>query len=87
MRVGASRFEVGPQAGRVVEHSEPNGFARHAELTVIERGMLLRALGSTNGTFSMACGFSSLARCTMAICCNLAKSSSELFSNARKAAH
>src|SRR6476469_2363579 len=51
MRVGASRFTVGRKPDASLSIPSPTVSREHAELTVIERGMLLRDLGSTNGTF------------------------------------
>jgi len=50
VRVGASRFTVGrkPEASLCIP--SPTVSREHAELTVVDRGLLLRDLGSTNGT-------------------------------------
>jgi EAL domain-containing protein (putative c-di-GMP-specific phosphodiesterase class I) len=50
VRVGASRFTVGrkPEASLCIP--SPTVSREHAELAVVESGMLLRDLGSTNGT-------------------------------------
>jgi EAL domain-containing protein (putative c-di-GMP-specific phosphodiesterase class I) len=51
VRVGASRFVVGRKPDATLSIPSPTVSREHAELTVIDRGMLLRDLGSTNGTF------------------------------------
>jgi EAL domain-containing protein (putative c-di-GMP-specific phosphodiesterase class I) len=51
VRVGASRFTVGRRPDASLSIPSPTVSREHAELTVVERGMLLRDLGSTNGTF------------------------------------
>jgi EAL domain-containing protein (putative c-di-GMP-specific phosphodiesterase class I) len=51
VRVGASRFTIGRKPDASLCIPSPTVSREHAELTVIDRGMLLRDLGSTNGTF------------------------------------
>ena len=51
IRVGAARFTVGRKPDASLNIPSPTVSRDHAELTVIDRGMLLRDLGSTNGTF------------------------------------
>jgi EAL domain-containing protein (putative c-di-GMP-specific phosphodiesterase class I) len=51
VRVGASRFTVGRNPDASLSIPSQTVSREHAELTVIDRGMLLRDLGSTNGTF------------------------------------
>lgn len=51
VRVGASRFTVGRKPEASLSIPSPTVSRDHAELTIVERGMLLRDLGSTNGTF------------------------------------
>jgi EAL domain-containing protein (putative c-di-GMP-specific phosphodiesterase class I) len=51
VRVGASRFTVGRKPDASLSIPSQTVSREHAELTVIDRGMLLRDLGSTNGTF------------------------------------
>lgn len=51
IRVGSTRFTVGrkPDASLCIPNQTIS--REHAELTVVDRGILLRDLGSTNGTF------------------------------------
>ena len=49
-RVGASRFTVGRKPESSLCIPSPTVSREHAELTVVDRGLLLRDLGSTNGT-------------------------------------
>jgi EAL domain-containing protein (putative c-di-GMP-specific phosphodiesterase class I) len=51
VRVDASRFTIGrrPDASLCIPSATVS--REHAELTVVDRGLLLRDLGSTNGTF------------------------------------
>src|SRR6187399_3663743 len=51
VRVDASRFVVGRKPGTSLCIPSPTVSREHAELTVVDRGLLLRDLGSTNGTF------------------------------------
>jgi EAL domain-containing protein (putative c-di-GMP-specific phosphodiesterase class I) len=51
VRVDASRFVVGRNPGASLCIPSPTVSREHAELTVVDRGLLLRDLGSTNGTF------------------------------------
>ena len=51
VRVDSSRFVVGRNAGASLCIPSATVSREHAELTVIDRGLLLRDLGSTNGTF------------------------------------
>src|SRR3954471_6263019 len=51
VRVDTSRFIVGRKPGASLCIPSPTVSREHAELTVVERGILLRDLGSTNGTF------------------------------------
>lgn len=51
IRVGASRFSVGRKPDASLSIPSQTVSRDHAELTVVDRGMLLRDLGSTNGTF------------------------------------
>jgi EAL domain-containing protein (putative c-di-GMP-specific phosphodiesterase class I) len=51
VRVDSSRFIVGRQPGASLCIPSPTVSREHAELTVVDRGLLLRDLGSTNGTF------------------------------------
>ena len=51
VRVDAPRFVVGRSPGASLCIPSPTVSREHAELTVVERGLLLRDLGSTNGTF------------------------------------
>ncbi len=51
IRVGASRFTVGRKPDASLSIPSQTVSRDHAELTVVDRGMLLRDLGSTNGTF------------------------------------
>src|SRR4051794_23940189 len=51
VRVGNSRFTVGRKPDASLCIPSPTVSRDHAELTVIDRGLLLRDLGSTNGTF------------------------------------
>ncbi len=51
VRVGASRFTVGRKPDASLSIPSPTVSREHAELTVVDRGMLLRDFGSTNGTF------------------------------------
>src|SRR4051812_8996454 len=51
VRVDSSRFVVGRIPGASLCIPSPTVSREHAELTVVERGLLLRDLGSTNGTF------------------------------------
>src|SRR6185295_5977888 len=51
VRVGASRFTVGRKPDASLSIPSQTVSREHAELTVVDRGMLLRDLGSTNGTF------------------------------------
>jgi EAL domain-containing protein (putative c-di-GMP-specific phosphodiesterase class I) len=51
VRVDTARFVVGRQPGAQLCIPSPTVSREHAELTVVDRGLLLRDLGSTNGTF------------------------------------
>lgn len=51
VRVDSSRFVVGRNPGASLCIPSPTVSREHAELTVVDRGLLLRDLGSTNGTF------------------------------------
>src|SRR3954469_14445721 len=51
VRVDSSRFIVGRNPGASLCIPSPTVSREHAELTVVDRGLLLRDLGSTNGTF------------------------------------
>lgn len=51
VRVDAARFTVGRKPGASLCIPSPTVSRDHAEITVVERGLLLRDLGSTNGTF------------------------------------
>ena len=51
VRVGASRFTVGRKPDASLCIPSPTVSREHAELTVVERALLLRDMGSTNGTF------------------------------------
>lgn len=51
VRIGASRFSVGRKPDASLCVPSPTVSREHAELAVVERGILLRDLGSTNGTF------------------------------------
>jgi EAL domain-containing protein (putative c-di-GMP-specific phosphodiesterase class I) len=51
VRVDTSRFVVGRKPGASLCIPSPTVSREHAELTVVDRGLLLRDLGSTNGTF------------------------------------
>ncbi len=51
VRVDSSRFIVGRKPGASLCIPSPTVSREHAELTVVDRGLLLRDLGSTNGTF------------------------------------
>ena len=51
VRVDSSRFTVGRKPDASLSIPSPTVSREHAELTVVDRGMLLRDLGSTNGTF------------------------------------
>jgi EAL domain-containing protein (putative c-di-GMP-specific phosphodiesterase class I) len=51
VRVDTSRFIVGRKPGASLCIPSPTVSREHAELTVVDRGLLLRDLGSTNGTF------------------------------------
>jgi EAL domain-containing protein (putative c-di-GMP-specific phosphodiesterase class I) len=50
-RVDASRFVIGRKPEASLSISSPTVSREHAELTAIEQGLLLRDLGSTNGTY------------------------------------
>jgi EAL domain-containing protein (putative c-di-GMP-specific phosphodiesterase class I) len=50
-RVDAARFIVGRKPEASLSIPSPTVSREHAELTVVEDGLLLRDLGSTNGTF------------------------------------
>jgi EAL domain-containing protein (putative c-di-GMP-specific phosphodiesterase class I) len=50
-RVDAARFVVGRRPEASLSIPSPTVSREHAELTVVEEGLLLRDLGSTNGTF------------------------------------
>jgi EAL domain-containing protein (putative c-di-GMP-specific phosphodiesterase class I) len=50
-RVDASRFTVGRKSDASLCIPSPTVSREHAELTVVEDGLLLRDLGSTNGTY------------------------------------
>jgi EAL domain-containing protein (putative c-di-GMP-specific phosphodiesterase class I) len=50
-RVDASRFTVGRKNDSSLCIPSPSVSREHAELTVVEDGLLLRDLGSTNGTY------------------------------------
>jgi EAL domain-containing protein (putative c-di-GMP-specific phosphodiesterase class I) len=50
VRIGASRFTIGRKAEASLCIPSPTVSREHAELTVVDRGLLLRDLGSTNGT-------------------------------------
>src|SRR3954468_9006658 len=51
VRVGTSRFVVGRKPDASLCIPSPTVSREHAELTVVDDGLLLRDLGSTNGTF------------------------------------
>ena len=51
VRVDASRFVVGRKPDVSLSIPSPTVSREHAELTVVDQGLLLRDLGSTNGTF------------------------------------
>ncbi|HEX4416039.1 MAG TPA: EAL domain-containing protein [Lacipirellulaceae bacterium] len=51
VRVDSLRFIVGRKPGASLCIPSPTVSREHAELTVVDRGILLRDLGSTNGTF------------------------------------
>ncbi len=51
VRVGASRFTIGRKPDASLCIPSPTVSREHAELTVVDRGLMLRDLGSTNGTF------------------------------------
>lgn len=51
VRVDTARFTVGRKPGASLCIPSPTVSRDHAELTVVDRGLLLRDLGSTNGTF------------------------------------
>ncbi len=51
VRVDASRFVIGRKPEATLCIPSPTVSREHAELTVVERGLLLRDLGSTNGTY------------------------------------
>src|SRR5687768_7948911 len=51
VRVDASRFVVGRKPDVSLSIPSPTVSREHAELTVIDKGLLLRDLGSTNGTY------------------------------------
>jgi len=51
IRVDTSRFIVGRKPGASLCIPSPTVSREHAELTVVDRELLLRDLGSTNGTF------------------------------------
>ena len=51
VRVDSSRFLVGRMPGASLCIPSPTVSREHAELTVVDRGLLLRDLGSTNGTY------------------------------------
>lgn len=50
-RVDASRFIIGRKTEASLCISSPTVSREHAELTAIDKGLLLRDLGSTNGTY------------------------------------
>ncbi|HEX3598763.1 MAG TPA: EAL domain-containing protein [Lacipirellulaceae bacterium] len=50
-RVDSARFVVGRKPEASLSIPSPTVSREHAELTVVDRGLLLRDLGSTNGTF------------------------------------
>jgi EAL domain-containing protein (putative c-di-GMP-specific phosphodiesterase class I) len=50
-RVDASRFTVGRKPESSLCISSPTVSREHAEMTAIDKGLLLRDLGSTNGTY------------------------------------
>src|SRR6188472_1654140 len=50
-RVDAARFTVGRRPESTLSIPSPTVSRNHAEMTVVEGGLLLRDLGSTNGTF------------------------------------
>jgi EAL domain-containing protein (putative c-di-GMP-specific phosphodiesterase class I) len=50
-RVDAARFIVGRKPDASLSIPSPTVSREHAELTVVDEGLLLRDLGSTNGTF------------------------------------
>ena len=51
VRVDAARFVVGRKPDVSLSVPSPTVSRVHAELTIIDKGLLLRDLGSTNGTF------------------------------------
>ena len=51
VRVDASRFVIGRKPEASLSIPSPTVSREHAELTVIDKGLLLRDLGSTNGTY------------------------------------
>jgi len=51
VRVDAARFIVGRKPDAALSIPSPTVSREHAELTVVENGLLLRDLGSTNGTY------------------------------------
>jgi EAL domain-containing protein (putative c-di-GMP-specific phosphodiesterase class I) len=51
VRVDASRFVIGRKSEASLCIPSPTVSREHAELTVVDRGLLLRDLGSTNGTY------------------------------------
>jgi EAL domain-containing protein (putative c-di-GMP-specific phosphodiesterase class I) len=51
VRVDTSRFIVGRKPGAQLCIPSPTVSREHAEITVVDRALLLRDLGSTNGTF------------------------------------
>jgi EAL domain-containing protein (putative c-di-GMP-specific phosphodiesterase class I) len=51
IRINAARFIVGRKSDASLSIPSPSVSREHAELTVVEGGLLLRDLGSTNGTY------------------------------------
>jgi EAL domain-containing protein (putative c-di-GMP-specific phosphodiesterase class I) len=51
VRVDAARFTVGRKPDAALSIPSPTVSREHAELAVVDRGLLLRDLGSTNGTY------------------------------------